>query len=176
MEETQKHKEAFEHFYLKLHEQLSVKDSIISVAETFKVTERTVWSWKKKLKWEDKIAVRDAEIQEGLEEKTNTTIIDNKAKYLGMLHSSLNKYVEEINTGEREPLPIESTTDLVRLIRESLLIQNQPTEIQKQDGSMKHEISGNVKTENVFTRVDKLVSFIDAGNAAEDSAEEQDPT
>lgn len=139
MKETQKHKDAFEHFYLKLNEKNSVNDSIISVAENFGVTERTVWGWKTKLKWDDKVAVRDSEIQKGLEDKTNTTIVDNKAKYLGIVHFSLNKYVEEVNSGKRDPIPIENSRDLERLIKTGLLIQNQPTEISEQNGSVNHE-------------------------------------
>ena len=139
MKETQTHLDAFEHYYLKLNEGLSVNDSIVSVAENFNVTERTVWGWKKKLNWDDKRTVRDAEIQKGVEDKTNTTIIDNKVKYLGIVHFSLNKYVEDVNKGLREPIPIENSKDLERLIKTSLLIQNQPTEIQEHSGTIKHE-------------------------------------
>jgi len=140
MKETQNHKDAFEHFYLKLNEGISVNDSIISVAENFNVTERTVWGWKKKLNWDDKRTVRDVDIQKGVEEKTNTTIIDNKAKYLGIVHFSLNKYVDEVNAGKRQPIEIENSKDLERLIKTSLLIQNQPTEIQEQTGKVEHDI------------------------------------
>ncbi len=133
MKETQNHKDAFEHFYIKLNEGKSVTDSIMSVAEKFKVTERTAWRWHKLLKWEDKIAVRDVDIQDVLETKTNTTIVDNKAKYLGIVHFSLNKYVEEVNNKTRQPIEIESSKDLERLLKIALLIQNQPTEIQKSD-------------------------------------------
>ena len=137
MKETQTHKEAFEHFYIKLNEGMSVTDSIMSVAEKFKITGRTAWRWHKKLDWDSKIAVRDVDIQDALETKTNTTIVDNKAKYLGIVHFSLNKYVEEVNNGIRQPIPIENSKDLERLIKISLLIQNQPTDIQEQSGSIK---------------------------------------
>ena len=139
MKETPKHKDAFEHFYIKLSEGMSVTDSILSVAEKFKVTDRTAWRWYKELDWEAKRTVRDADIQTGVEEKTNTTIIDNKAKYLGIVHFSLNKYVEDVNAGKRDPIPIENSKDLERLIKTGLLIQNQPTDIQKHSGTIKHE-------------------------------------
>lgn len=142
MKEQPHHKEAFEHFYLKLNEGMSVSDSILSVAEKFKVTERTVYRWHKELNWDDKIAVRDIDIQDALEDKTNTTIVDNKAKYLGIVHFSLNKYVEEVNNGDRDPIPIENSRDLERLIKTGLLIQNQPTDISEQNGSVKHELTG----------------------------------
>jgi hypothetical protein len=136
MKETQKHKDAFEHFYIKLNEGMSVTDSILSVAEKFKVTSRTAWRWYKKLDWEAKRTVRDADIQTGVEEKTNTTIIDNKAKYLGIVHFSLNKYVEDVNSKKIEPIEIRDSKDLDRLIKLGLLIQNQPTDIQEQTGSI----------------------------------------
>jgi hypothetical protein len=118
--------------------------------------------------WENKTAIRDINIQNSLEEKINTTIVDNKAKYLGIVHFSLNKYVEEVNNKTREPIPIGTSQDLVRLIRTSLLIQNQPTDISEQKGSMKHEYSGKIETETVFARVDKLLKYIEVSNDTDD--------
>jgi hypothetical protein len=168
MVERRKHKEAFEHFYLKLNEGMSVTDSILSVANTFGVVRSTVWRWRKMFDWENKTAIRDINIQNSLEEKINTTIVDNKAKYLGIVHFSLNKYVEEVNNKTREPIPIGTSQDLVRLIRTSLLIQNQPTDISEQKGSMKHEYSGKIETETVFARVDKLLKYIEVSNDTDD--------
>jgi hypothetical protein len=168
MVERRKHKEAFEHYYLKLNEGTTVSESVLSVANTFGVAKVTAWKWRKKFDWENKTAIRDINIQNSLEEKINTTIVDNKAKYLGIIHFSLNKYVEEVNNEIREPIPIKTSQDLVRLIRTSLLIQNQPTDIHEQKGSMKHEYSGKIETETVFTRVDKLLQYIEVKNDPDD--------
>jgi transposase-like protein len=168
MKEQHKHKNAFEHYYLKLNEGMTAGESVLSVANTFGVNRRTVRRWRKNFDWENKTAIRDINIQDSLEEKINTTIVDNKAKYLGIIHFSLNKYVEEVNNKTREPIPIENSRDLVRLIRTSLLIQNQPTDIHEQKGSMKHEYSGKIEAETVFTRVDKLLQYIEVSNDRDD--------
>ena len=169
MKEQYRHKDAFEHYYLKLNEGMTVAESVLSVANTFSVNKRTVRRWRTKFDWENKMAIRDVSVQNSLEERINATIVDNKAKYLGIIHFSLNKYIDEVNNKTREPIPIEHSQDLVRLIKTSLLIQNQPTDISEQKGSMKHEYSGKIETETVFTRVDKLLQYIEVSNDTDDN-------
>lgn len=129
MKEKQKHKDAFEHYYLQLHKGKSIDDSIVSVTEKFKISNRTAWRWKKEFEWDSKISIREIENTKTLEEKTNKTIVDNKVTYLSVVHASLNKYIEDVKKGKREPLPIESTKDIDTLIKLALLIQSQPTDI-----------------------------------------------
>lgn len=169
MKEQYKHKDAFEHYYLKLNEGMTVAESVLSVANTFNVNNRTVRRWRTNFDWENKMAIRDVSVQNSLEERINATIVDNKAKYLGIIHFSLNKYIDEVNNKTREPIPIEHSQDLVRLIKTSLLIQNQPTNISEQKGSMKYEHSGQIEIETVFTRVDKLLLFVSKGKDTDDN-------
>lgn len=176
MKEQYRHKDAFEHYYLKLNEGMTIAESVISVANTFNVNDRTVRRWREYFDWENKMAIRDVSIQNSLEERINATIVDNKAKYLGIIHFSLNKYIDEVNNKDREPVYIENSKDLVRLIKTSLLIQNQPTNISEQKGSMKHEYSGQIEIETVFTRVDKILKFVERGNDKDDNQQLPDTT
>jgi hypothetical protein len=127
MKEFQKHKDAFLLFYKLLAEGKSVSDSIVSVAEKFEVTERTVWSWHKKLSWNDKRAIKDAELNKGVEERLNSSIIENKILYLGLVHSPINDMIDKVNKGE-VPVLIENANDLDRILKIALLLQDQPTE------------------------------------------------
>jgi len=140
MEEKQKHKKAFELYYLTLHEGKSIDDSILTVTKDFKISERTAWRWKKEFDWDSKISIREVENNKTLEEKTNKTVVDNKVKYLGIVHASLNKYTNGVKKGIIQPIPIETTKDLDKLIKLALLIQSQPTDITETNGKVDVEL------------------------------------
>jgi hypothetical protein len=74
--ETLNYREAFDYYF-----SLGASRSFNQVAVKFKKSERTIHNWGKAFNWQKRIEQRDIEIARRLEEKTNETIIDEKAKY-----------------------------------------------------------------------------------------------
>lgn len=125
MKERMKHRDAFEFFYA-LGGAPTNKNAA-AVAKEFKVTERTFWNWYKKLDWKEKVQLRDIEISKGVEEKTITTLVENKAKYLSYVHKLFDDLKKKIERGEF-PVEIKSVSDLDKAIKLGLLLQDQATE------------------------------------------------
>lgn len=153
MKETQKHKDAFLYWYKSLNEGKLPTDSILAVTEKFGISDRTAWRWHKDLHWNEKRAIKDAEINKGVEEKLMTSIMENKIMYLGLVHAPINVLIDQINKGEI-PIKIENANDLDRLIKLGLLLQDQPTD--KVDNT--HDITTNVE------KVDDLFKIAEEGN------------
>jgi hypothetical protein len=128
MEEEQKHIDAFELYLTEIHNGLSKTEAVTKVASEYNCSVSTVWTWKKEFDWDDKEAVRSVEINKGVEEKTNSTIIDNKSNYLSMIHNIFKKYVDEVKAGKRNPLEINSMNDLEKGIKTALLLQGESTD------------------------------------------------
>jgi hypothetical protein len=125
MKERMKHREAFEFFYSLGG--APIKNNALSVSKEFKVTERTFWNWYKKLDWKEKVQLRDIEVSKGVEQKTNSSLIENKAKYLSYVHRLFDDLKKKIDSGEF-PVEIKSVSDLDKAIKLGLILQDQATE------------------------------------------------
>lgn len=86
MKELDKHREAFEYF-LSLGGQAS-DSKIREVAVKFQVADRTIWNWYKSLNWRNRADIRLNAIAKKVEEKTDTNIVNRKAKELADLDST----------------------------------------------------------------------------------------
>lgn len=130
MEEEQTHLDAFELYFKFRQEGLKVKESIERVAVEQNLGKSTLWKWKKNFNWDDKEAVRSAEINQEVQKQTNSTIIDNKTRYLSFLHKLLDKVLVKDKDGNviDITLNIENINDLKKVIDTSLLLQGEPTE------------------------------------------------
>ena len=69
--------------------------------------------------------MRAAEVNKKLQEKTNESLVSNKASYLSMIHNIFGKYIDDVEKGLREPLEIKSINDLARLVGSALFIQGE---------------------------------------------------
>lgn len=107
MQEKQRHRDAYEHYFTLRQQGQTTTQAIVQVAREYNVSETTVWRWKKEFNWDEREAIRGAEIQRGLEEKLNEKIIDNKACYL----AKLNKLIINANVS------IKTVSELVSAIR-----------------------------------------------------------
>jgi hypothetical protein len=136
MIETLTHKEAFEYYYL-----LGNKRNSSSVATQFKVSERSVAKWSINFNWQERIQQRDIEIGKKLSEKTDETIVDQKANFvaeikiqIGILKAILNKVTKGIKDGTFD-IAIDNTSELKdvinsyeKLCRLYLLVVGEATE------------------------------------------------
>jgi len=123
MKELQRHRDAFE-IYLQ-HKQKGnlTTQAIRLVCSEFKVSEKTVWKWKREFDWDGREAIRTQEIQRQIEEKTNNSIVENKIKYLSYYHKLLDKMVQK-----KVPFEINNVRDLEIVTRNALLLQDEATE------------------------------------------------
>jgi len=95
MEEEQTHLDAFEIYFKARQEGQTKTHAIRRVADEYHRAESTIFGWHKDFGWEERESIRAAQIREEVQTKTDSTITDNKIKYMGIVHSPLNKYVEE---------------------------------------------------------------------------------
>ena len=77
------------------------------------------------VRWDGREALRAAEVNKKLQEKTNESLVSNKASYLSMIHNIFGKYIDDVEKGLREPLEIKSINDLARLVGSALFIQGE---------------------------------------------------
>jgi len=76
MIETKRHGDAFDYYY-----SLGNGRSCQAVATKFTVSRTSVHKWKKAFNWPERVIQRDLEINKRTEQKTNTAIVNTKAKY-----------------------------------------------------------------------------------------------
>ena len=126
MEEKQIHLDAFEKYFIHKQAGINTTEAIEKVWLTGKVSKKTLWKWKREFDWDEKEAIRSLEITKKVSEKTNTTIVDNKVTYLGIIHKLLRKLQE----GDYN-IEIRNVSDVDKLIRTALLLQDESTGIEK---------------------------------------------
>lgn len=133
MNEKQKHLDAFEMFYLLGGE--GSKENCRKVSSKFQITERTFWNWYKKLGWKERVHLRNIEVNKEVVQKTNSKIAENKAKYLTYVHKLFDDWKRKVDCGEA-PVEIKSASDVDKIVKLALLLQDEPGEISKVEGSV----------------------------------------
>jgi hypothetical protein len=91
------------------------------------VSERTIWRWYKELGWKDRVHLRNIEVAKGVEEKTNSTLIENKANYLSYVHKLFNDWKAKVDAGE-VPVEIRTVSDVDKIVKLALLLQDEATD------------------------------------------------
>jgi len=117
MKETLRHSEAFEYYY-----SLGDKRSVQEVGRKFAVSRNTVGKWSKEYQWDDRVQLRDVEIAKRIENKTNTSIVNEKAKLLNIVKKTIADAVPKINS---QKLCISTMTDLLRTIDTALKLMGE---------------------------------------------------
>lgn len=114
MVETLQHKEAFEYYYA-----LGENRSIPQVAQKYAVSVPAVKKWSKSHNWQERVVQRDIEISKGLEKKTNTTILNEKANYRRIIKETIAKMAG---------VEVSNIKDLDTLVKLDLLLMGEATE------------------------------------------------
>ena len=133
MKELQRHIDAFEIYFKKKQEGYETAKAITLASQECGFSETSLYTWKKEFDWDGREAIRAAEINKKIEEKTNSTIIENKTKYLSFYHKLLDKLVKDGFNIE-----IKSPRDLDLVIKGALLLQGEAASITKND----HRVEG----------------------------------
>ena len=123
----QKHYDAFNYWFTCTQEGDTTTRALERTAEEYDCTSRTVRKWYDDMGWKEMAQKRMKQIQREVERKQNRTFAQNQKKYLDILHRLLYEYVED-----GLPAKIETVKDLEIVIKNSLLLQDAPTENVKQ--------------------------------------------
>ena len=121
-----KHYDAFNYYFSRKQEGDSNAEAMRQTAKEFNVSFRTIENWYYNMNWKQKSAQRTEQIQKEVERMENNTFAKNKKKYLDIYHRILYEFVED-----GLPAKIESIRDLETVIKNSLLLQDAPTEVTK---------------------------------------------
>jgi len=165
MKEQQVHLDAFEHYFIQKQNRKNVVTAVKSTASKFKVTTKSIYKWKRTFDWDGRESLRAAEVNKKLQEKTNESLVANKASYLSMIHNIFGKYIEDVERGVRQPLCIKNANDLVRLIGSALFIQGEG------DGDKPIKL----QFEEEAKELDNLFKIAEEGNEKSNTTKKKSP-
>ena len=121
MKEQQKHRDAFEQYFILRQTGSAVVEAINEVADEFNCSVGAVYSWKKNFDWDGREAIRTHDVQTKIAEKTNAALADNKAWYLKIIHDAVRQ------AEEHGVVNIENARDYDMLVKLGLTIQGDDT-------------------------------------------------
>jgi len=128
MKEFQRHHDAFELYFSYIQSNKTKSESIIGVASEYNLANSTMWRWHKEFNWDERAHLRNIEINKQVEKKINNTIADNKAKYLTFIHKLMDDWKRKVDKGE-VPVEIKSASDVDKIVKLALLLQDEAGEI-----------------------------------------------
>ena len=85
----------------------------------------TVKEWSRRFNWKDRITQRNIELTKRMEQKTNTTVLNQKADYRKIIKEAIDDWYKKFGKGKAGP---ENVSDLERLMKLDLLLMGEPTE------------------------------------------------
>jgi hypothetical protein len=117
MKEQQKHIDAYNEYFLKRNEGMSVVESVTYVASKHNVSDTSVYRWMKAFDWKGREAIDTHDVQVKTVEKTNSALAENKARYLLNLHNAMS------DAEARKTISIENMSDYEKATKLALTIQ-----------------------------------------------------
>ena len=85
----------------------------------------TLKSWSKELNWQERVTQRNIELTRKMEERTNTTVLNQKADYRKIIKEAIDDWYKKFSDGKAGP---ENVSDLERLMKLDLLLMGEATE------------------------------------------------
>ncbi len=123
MKETLQHKNAFEYYYKK-----GDKRSYQDTAMKFNVSKSTIRNWGVAFDWQDRVQQRDIENAKRLEEKTDSSVVAEKAKLVSITKGVINKFVDNLKSGK---VTVDTVQDYERAAKMLLSLLGEETGEQK---------------------------------------------
>lgn len=111
-EEKEIHRQAFEFYYL-----LGKKRNLRDVAKEFNKSLTSVHNWSQSFDWKNRIEIREIETARMLENETNETVVEIKARYQTILKALIEQAMKDFR---EEKFKIETPLDLIRVMQMSL--------------------------------------------------------
>ena len=141
-EETRQQGEAFEAYYgmgadrslekMYQHYMRIVPDSSKAPAIS------TLRNWSRFYQWQERIAIKDKAIAEGIDKKTTKEAIDRRAKWLCQIEDRISSAFDKDG---KPKFDVKGFKDLNETIRLALLLLGEPDEHKEVEHTHKHEIA-----------------------------------
>ena len=135
MKENKKTRDAFEYYFQMKIDGKTKNQALKELSEDFNITLRTAYNWCKELNWDEREIERSNEIYKQVEKKMDSSIVENKVKYLSIAHKLLDDLIKD-----GFDIKIKSVRDYDTVARLCLLLQDQPTD----------NINNNIKINDTF--------------------------
>lgn len=150
-EETPQQKKAFDFYCQLILTDMSVDDSLTEIIKECGVSKRTVYRWKKDFNWDDRVLLKQKDIEDGVSVETRETLNDIKAKLIKIVKNPLLDVLTEIEKGNK-PVTVKTTGDIDRLVKLLLVIYGEANEI----STTKTDVDVNIND-----RINKYREYID---------------
>lgn len=118
-------------------------------------TVRTIYEWSRRFNWVERVRQRDMELGKKLEQKMNTTILDEKAKYRKIIQASIGSFVRDLQDGK---VRVKSISDFEKLVKLDLLLMGEADSIQRVENNTSLVLSERDKEE--IRNISRSVSSI----------------
>lgn len=155
MEETQRHRDAFEFYYA-----LGSKRNCPKVARKFAVSDNSAKKWSKAFNWSERVRIRDIDVTRGVAAKVTETNIDVRAKALKQMQNLENilwsmiqtAFSTDPNTGKPIiNIRVETTRDIKGL--SDTLLRMEEIKLKLVGEPERHEHT--IKTEDIHATIKK---------------------
>ena len=130
MEETQRHRDAFEEYY--------TLRNVLAVARKTGISRQAIGSWKKEFGWSQKCADRDREIND----RVNDVMIPQWAAVKVTL---IQAFINQINAGLAMKIAPENSRDMVAISRELRALLGEGDRHEIEVTGIEYVLKGHVK-------------------------------
>lgn len=117
MREHARHQEAFEYWYRDGNPRTATE-----TAMKFGVGAQTVDNWRREFEWDRRLQNRNEKISDYVEDKAVMLLGDAKLKFLEIAHTTIDKYVKQL---ERDEV-ILTPSEFERIVRLAMFLYDQP--------------------------------------------------
>ena len=126
MEETLKHIEAFNLYYV-IGEDRSLKKLLKKLDHNHTTAIPSLGalkSWSRSFHWQERIKQTDAEVSKILKEKLKETAVNSKADHRELIKEVIDKFKEKLKEGK---IKMSKPQDIIEMIKLDLLMMGEPT-------------------------------------------------
>ena len=109
MNETRRHQEAFEYYYMLQNER-----SLSKVADHFGVSRPTVTIWSQRFDWPQRIIERDNKNMATIREQNDKDVVSDMQSYRKIIRASVKDYIDRLKSGK---IKIDSVKDFTQLVK-----------------------------------------------------------
>ena len=139
VEELQKHVDAFEQYFQLTQNGRSPNAAFEEMCEMGVGGSVTLLRWSKKFKWGERAAIRAGGINSEVEREINSTIVDNKVRYLSFYHRFLDDLEDDFD------IKIWNVTDLKKVFDGCLVLQSEASKHVTEDSHCELSIDERIK-------------------------------
>lgn len=124
MQETLKHQQAFEFYYM-----LGPERSLGKVAAHFGISRPTATMWSQKLNWPQRIVERDSKNMQTIRDKNDADVVADMESYRKIIRASVGDYIKRLKDGK---VKIDTVQDFTRLVKLDMELCGYVTELSKE--------------------------------------------